>query len=171
MRIYEVGGAVRDRLLGLDPRDHDFLVVGSTVADTERMGFQKVGAAFPVFLHPATKAEYALARREVKSGAGYRGFTVEFGPDVTLEEDLRRRDFTVNAMATDTDTGELFDPFGGAKDLADGYLRAVDPKAFREDPLRVLRLARFATRFMLQPTEETMTAARAAVPELSTLSQ
>lgn len=171
MKVFEVGGAVRDRLLGLEPRDHDFVVVGSTVEEMLSHGFQQVGAAFPVFLHPMTKEEYALARREVKSGPGYRGFTVEFGPEVTLWEDLRRRDFTVNAMARDPESGGLYDPFGGEKDLADGYLRAVDPKAFQEDPLRVLRLARFATRFMLQPDTMTMAAARAAVPELPTLSQ
>lgn len=171
MKVFLVGGAVRDKVLGKEPVDQDFVVVGSTTEEMLSLGFQKVGAAFPVFLHPETKFEHALARREKKVAPGYRGFEVEFGPDVTLFEDLARRDFTMNSMAMDLDTGEVFDPFGGADDLQKGVLRATDLKAFSEDPLRVLRMVRFACRFFLQPTPETLDAARLAVGELTTLSQ
>src|SRR5690606_233588 len=142
---YLVGGAVRDQLLGLPVRDRDWVVVGATPEDMLRAGFVQVGADFPVFLHPETKEEYALARTERKSGTGYKGFICDFSPDVSLEEDLLRRDLTINAMAM-TEQGELIDPYQGQRDLADRLLRHVSD-AFREDPLRVLRVARFAARF------------------------
>jgi tRNA nucleotidyltransferase (CCA-adding enzyme) len=142
---YVVGGAVRDELLGLPAGDRDWVVVGATPEEMARRGFIPVGGDFPVFLHPATKEEYALARTERKSGRGYKGFTFYTGPDVTLEADLERRDLTVNAIARRTD-GSLVDPFGGVADLGARVLRHVGP-AFAEDPVRILRLARFAARF------------------------
>ena len=145
LQVYVVGGAVRDGLLGRAPGDQDWVVVGSSPDDMLRRGFVAVGADFPVFLHPKTKQEYALARTERKSGKGYKGFTFYAGPDVTLEQDLARRDLTVNAMARAPD-GQLIDPLGGAKDLQSKVLRHVGP-AFEEDPVRILRLARFAARF------------------------
>ncbi len=145
MRAYLVGGAVRDRLLGLPVKDRDFVVVGATPEEMIANGFKPVGADFPVFLHPETKEEYALARTERKSGRGYKGFTIYAAPDVTLEDDLRRRDLTINAMAED-EHGTLIDPFGGADDLRNGVLRHVSA-AFAEDPVRVLRVARFAARY------------------------
>jgi len=145
VQIYLVGGAVRDKLLGLPVVDHDYVVVGATPDEMLARGFKPVGADFPVFLHPDTKEEYALARTERKSGHGYKGFAVYAAPDVTLEDDLRRRDLTINAMAED-DGGHLVDPFGGAADLRDGILRHVSP-AFAEDPVRILRVARFAARY------------------------
>jgi tRNA nucleotidyltransferase (CCA-adding enzyme) len=145
MKVYLVGGAVRDRLLGLPVQDRDWVVVGATPEQMVAQGYKPVGADFPVFLHPQTKEEYALARTERKHGHGYKGFTVYSAPDVTLEDDLRRRDLTINAMAEDGN-GQLVDPFGGAVDLKAGLLRHVSP-AFAEDPLRVLRVARFAARF------------------------
>lgn len=144
MKIYQVGGSVRDQLLGRTPEDRDFVVVGSTAEEMLALGYQQVGADFPVFLHPHTHDEYALARLERKTGAGYHGFSVDTR-GVTLEEDLSRRDLTINAMALDKD-GTLIDPFGGKDDLASGTLRHVSP-AFCEDPVRVLRLARFYARF------------------------
>ena len=143
--VYLVGGAVRDGLLGLRHKENDWVVTGCTPDELLAEGFRQVGASFPVFLHPETGEEYALARTERKQGHGYHGFAVDFHPGVTLEEDLARRDLTVNAMARD-DQGRLIDPFGGARDLEDRVLRHVSP-AFREDPLRVLRVARFAARF------------------------
>ena len=145
MEIYLVGGAVRDRLLGLEVKDRDHVVVGATPEQMEASGFRPVGADFPVFLHPETQEEYALARTERKSGRGYKGFTVYAAPDVSLEDDLRRRDLTINAMA-ETEDGALIDPFGGKDDLDNGLLRHVSP-AFAEDPVRILRVARFAARF------------------------
>lgn len=145
MKTYLVGGAVRDRLLGLDPGDRDWVVVGATQAQMEALGFKAVGRDFPVFLHPDTGEEHALARTERKSGRGYRGFVVDADPSVTLEQDLQRRDFTVNAIAEDAD-GALVDPYGGARDIEARVLRHVGP-AFAEDPLRVLRAARFMARF------------------------
>jgi len=145
LNVYMVGGAVRDGLLGRDAGDRDWVVVGSAPAEMIARGFIAVGADFPVFLHPDTKEEYALARTERKSGRGYKGFTFYTGPDVTLEEDLNRRDLTINAMARSLD-GRLVDPLGGARDLAERVLRHVGP-AFEEDPVRILRLARFAARF------------------------
>ncbi len=140
-----VGGAVRDRLLGLPVQDRDYVVVGATPQDLIDAGFKQVGADFPVFLHPQTGEEYALARTERKTGRGYHGFAVSFSPDVTLEQDLQRRDLTINAMAQDAD-GHIIDPFGGQADLAARRLRHVSP-AFAEDPVRILRVARFAARF------------------------
>lgn len=145
MKIYVVGGAVRDRLLGLPPGDQDYVVVGSSPEDMLAAGYIPVGKDFPVFLHPKTHEEYALARTERKTGHGYHGFSFHASPDVTLEEDLARRDLTINAMAEDAD-GNVIDPYGGQRDLAAGVLRHVSP-AFAEDPVRVLRLARFAARF------------------------
>lgn len=145
MQIYLVGGAVRDRLLGLKVVDHDHVVVGATPEQMLARGFKEVGKDFPVFLHPKTGEEYALARTERKSGKGYKGFKVDFSPDITLEQDLIRRDLTINAMAQD-ESGNLIDPFQGQQDLNSKILRHVSP-AFAEDPLRVLRVARFAARF------------------------
>jgi len=143
--IYLVGGAVRDGLLGLPVAERDWVVVGATPEDLLKQGFRQVGRSFPVFLHPESGEEYALARTERKAGHGYHGFTVDFGPEVTLEQDLERRDLTINAMARDRE-GKLIDPWGGRADLESRVLRHVSP-AFREDPLRVLRVARFAARF------------------------
>ena len=145
MKTYIVGGAVRDRLLGLPVADRDHVVVGATPEDMVALGFQPVGRDFPVFLHPVTHEEYALARTERKSGRGYKGFTVHAAPDVTLEQDLRRRDLTINAMAED-EAGNLIDPYGGQRDLAARTFRHVS-EAFAEDPVRILRVARFAARF------------------------
>ena len=146
MKTYLVGGAVRDALLGLHAGDRDWVVVGATQQQMEAQGFKPVGRDFPVFLHPHTGEEYALARTERKSGRGYRGFVVDADPSVTLEEDLLRRDFTINAIARDEDSGELVDPWGGVRDIEQRVLRHVGP-AFVEDPLRVLRAARFMARF------------------------
>ena len=155
MKIYGVGGAVRDRLLGLPVNDNDWVVVGATVDEMLAAGYTAVGRDFPVFLHPLTKDEYALARTERKSAPGYRGFTVHAEPTVTLEEDLARRDLTINAIAQASD-GTLMDPFGGQRDLRAGVLRHVSA-AFAEDPVRILRLARFAARWPgFQVAPETM---------------
>ncbi len=145
MKTYVVGGAVRDELLGIPVREKDYVVVGATPEEMVALGFRPVGKDFPVFLHPQTHEEYALARTERKSGKGYKGFTVFASPEVTLEEDLKRRDLSINAMAKDAD-GSLIDPFGGKKDLEAGVLRHVS-EAFAEDPVRILRVARFAARF------------------------
>jgi tRNA nucleotidyltransferase (CCA-adding enzyme) len=145
LRAYIVGGAVRDELLGLPAGDRDWVVVGATPEMMTRRGFVPVGGDFPVFLHPVTHEEYALARTERKSGRGYKGFTFYTGADVTLEDDLARRDLTVNAIARDAD-GHLIDPLGGVRDLHARVLRHVGD-AFAEDPVRILRLARFAARF------------------------
>lgn len=145
MQIYKVGGAVRDRLLGRPVTDIDWVVVGASVEQMQAQGFRPVGADFPVFLHPKSGEEYALARTERKSGRGYGGFTFHASPEVTLEEDLVRRDLTINAMAED-ENGCIIDPYNGQKDLEDRILRHVSP-AFAEDPLRVLRVARFAARY------------------------
>lgn len=148
MRVYLVGGAVRDRLLGLPQGDRDHVVVGATVQQMLDLGYQQVGRDFPVFLHPRTQEEYALARTERKQGHGHTGFVCHAAPDVTLEQDLLRRDLTINAIAEDDD-GTLVDPYHGQRDLALRVLRHVSP-AFGEDPLRVLRVARFAARFHAQ---------------------
>ena len=154
MKAYVVGGAVRDELLGLDVQDKDYVVVGSTPEEMVAAGFTPVGKDFPVFLHPETHEEYALARTERKSGRGYKGFTVYSAPDVTLEQDLARRDLTINAMARAED-GTLIDPFHGKEDLNAGVLRHVSD-AFHEDPVRILRVARFAARFGFRIADETM---------------
>ncbi|MDF0533780.1 multifunctional CCA addition/repair protein [Shewanella sp. A32] len=145
MQIYLVGGAVRDQLLGLEIKDRDHVVVGATEQQMLELGYRQVGKDFPVFLHPKTQEEYALARTERKTGRGYGGFSCYASPDVTLEQDLLRRDLTINAMALDDD-GHLYDPFNGERDLQQKLLRHVSP-AFIEDPLRVLRVARFAARY------------------------
>jgi tRNA nucleotidyltransferase (CCA-adding enzyme) len=145
MEVYLVGGAVRDRLLGRPVHERDWVVVGARPDELERDGFVPVGREFPVFLHPRTHEEYALARLERKVGLGYKGFTTQFAPDVTLEEDLKRRDLTINAMA-ETPSGEVIDPYGGRRDLEARLLRHVS-EAFVEDPVRILRVARFAARY------------------------
>ncbi|MGE5089646.1 MAG: multifunctional CCA tRNA nucleotidyl transferase/2'3'-cyclic phosphodiesterase/2'nucleotidase/phosphatase, partial [Candidatus Levyibacteriota bacterium] len=171
MRVYRVGGSVRDELLGRDAGDRDFVVVGATPEIMLAAGYTPVGRDFPVFLHPSTRDEYALARTERKSGRGYRGFNFHATPEVTLEEDLQRRDLTINAMAR-ADDGTLIDPYGGEADLRAGVLRHVSP-AFAEDPLRVLRVARFAARFAFRIAPSTMALMRSIVAagELSTLAQ
>ena len=145
LKVYLVGGAVRDALLGLRVDERDWLVVGATPSEMLAMGFRPVGKDFPVFLHPSTREEYALARTERKTAPGYHGFEVHASPDVTVEQDLERRDLTINAMAQD-EVGNLLDPFGGLEDLDKKRLRHVSP-AFSEDPVRILRVARFAARF------------------------
>lgn len=145
MEIYLVGGAVRDKLLGLEVKDRDWVVVGATPADMKSLGYRQVGKDFPVFLHPDSREEYALARTERKTAPGYTGFEFQYSNTVTLEEDLKRRDLTVNAIAEDKD-GNLIDPYGGRKDLEAKKLKHVS-SAFAEDPVRILRVARFAARF------------------------
>jgi len=161
MKIYRVGGAVRDALLGLPVQDTDWVVVGGTPEEMAARGFRPVGKDFPVFLHPDTHEEYALARTERKTARGYKGFSVYAAPDVTLEQDLLRRDFTVNAMAQD-DAGKLIDPYGGMDDLKAGILRHVS-EAFAEDPVRILRAARFVARFGFTIAPETLALMHAMV--------
>lgn len=145
MKIYLVGGAVRDKLLNLPIKEKDWVVVGANSDDLLKLGYKQVGKDFPVFLHPDTKDEYALARTERKTAPGYKGFVTDFSKDVTLEEDLRRRDLTINAIAED-EAGKLIDPYNGLVDLREKKLKHVS-EAFKEDPVRILRLARFAARF------------------------
>lgn len=147
MKVYLVGGAVRDELMGVESKDRDYVVVGSTHEEMISLGFEQVGAAFPVYLHPETKEEYALARTERSTGAGYHDFEIVFSPDVTVQEDLSRRDLTINAIAKDLETGEYIDPHGGIIDIQKGVLKNVSAAAMREDPLRIYRLARFLARF------------------------
>src|SRR6267154_2459784 len=164
MQVYLVGGAVRDALLGLPVKERDWVVVGSTRDELLRLKYREVGRDFPVFLHPDSQEEYALARLERKVSPGYRGFAVEFGPEVTLEEDLARRDLTINAIAQAED-GSLIDPYHGRSDLQARVLRHVSP-AFIEDPVRILRVARFAARFAslgFHVAPETMALMRAMV--------
>lgn len=172
MQIYLVGGAVRDRLLGLPVRERDWVVVGAAKGELEALGYRLVGRSFPVYLHPETHEEYALARTESKTGPGYRGFDVDANETVTLEQDLKRRDLTINAMAED-DAGNLIDPFHGRRDLEQRVLRHVSD-AFTEDPVRVLRVARFAARYRelgFSVAEETMQLMRdmVAAGEVDTL--
>src|SRR6478672_7745892 len=169
MKSYLVGGSVRDELLGLPVSDQDYVVVGADPAEMQRRGFKPVGADFPVFLHPETHEEYALARTERKTAPGYKGFTFHAARDVTLEQDLARRDLTINAIAR-ADDGTLIDPHRGAADIKAGILRHVSP-AFAEDPVRVLRVARFAARFGFSVAPETEALLReiAAGGELATL--
>src|SRR2546423_7233497 len=171
MKIYRVGGSVRDELLGRPLADRDYVVVGATPDELIARGFRPVGRDFPVFLHPETHEEYALARTERKTGRGHQGFSFHAAPAVALGEDLARRDLTINAMAL-ADDGTLIDPFGGAEDLRAGILRHVGP-AFAEDPLRVLRVARFAARFGFAVAPETEALMRSIVArgELATLSR
>ena len=177
MKIYAVGGAIRDTLMGLPVHDIDYVVVGSSVEEMIANGFRPVGKDFPVFLHPKTQAEYALARTERKTGKGYKGFHFYSDPSVTLEQDLQRRDLTINAMAQEVDVdgrlcGPILDPYGGQKDLAAKVFRHVSD-AFAEDPLRLLRIARFAARFPeFNVADETMLSLKAIVQagELNALS-
>lgn len=164
LKVYLVGGAVRDKLLGLPVHERDWVVVGGTPEEMLSKGFKQVGKDFPVFLHPETQEEYALARTERKTGAGYYGFECDASKTVTLEEDLLRRDITINAMA-ETDSGEIIDPFNGQEDLKNGILRHVSA-AFKEDPVRILRLARFSARFVprgFKIADETLDLMRAMV--------
>jgi tRNA nucleotidyltransferase (CCA-adding enzyme) len=161
VKIYEVGGAVRDELLGLPVKDRDYVVVGATPDRMIELGYRPVGRDFPVFLHPETHEEHALARTERKSGRGYHGFEFYSAPDVTLEQDLSRRDLTINAIARGDD-GCLIDPYNGAEDLSAGILRHVSP-AFAEDPVRILRVARFAARFGFDIAPETLELMRSMV--------
>ena len=154
MKIYAVGGAVRDRLLGRPVADQDYVVVGSTPEQMEQLGYRPVGKDFPVFLHPQTHEEYALARTERKTARGYKGFEIQASPEVTLEQDLARRDLTINAIARD-DEGNIIDPHHGVDDLKAGILRHVGD-AFVEDPVRVLRVSRFAARFGFAIAPETI---------------
>ena len=145
MEVYLVGGAIRDRLLGLTSQEKDWVVINATSSDLKRLGYKQVGKSFPVFIHPKTGEEHALARKEIKSGKGYYGFKIDSNPNVTLEEDLSRRDLTINAIAEDN-LGQIIDPFNGQKDLSNRVLRHVSA-AFIEDPLRVLRVSRFKAKF------------------------
>ena len=163
MKLYLVGGAVRDALLGQDPGDRDWVAVGATPQQLLDTGYTPVGRDFPVFLHPQTREEVALARTERKTAPGYHGFSFHAAPDVTLEQDLGRRDLTINAMARDETSGELIDPYGGQRDLADRVLRHVSP-SFAEDPVRILRVARFAARWPeFTLADETLALMRAMV--------
>ena len=155
MKTYLVGGSVRDELLGLPVKDHDYVVVGASPEEMERLGYRPVGKDFPVFLHPQTHEQYALARTERKVSRGYKGFEVFASPQVTLQEDLARRDLTINSIAKDQE-GNIIDPFNGVADLEAGILRHVSP-AFSEDPVRILRAARFAARFSFRIAPETLT--------------
>lgn len=163
MKIYLVGGAVRDKLLGLPVKEKDWVVVGGTVADMLHARFRQVGKDFPVFLHPQTGEEYALARTERKVGRGYTGFAFDTSSTVTLEEDLKRRDLTINAMAQ-TSSGDLIDPYHGQADLAKKILRHVSP-AFAEDPVRILRVARFNARFGFDIAPDTLLLMRKMVAQ------
>lgn len=163
MKIYLVGGAVRDQVLGLPVKEKDWVVVGATVDDMLRAGYRQVGKDFPVFLHPKTGEEYALARTERKVGRGYTGFAFDAAPTVSLEEDLKRRDLTINAMAQ-TSTGEIIDPYHGQEDLEKKILRHVSP-AFAEDPVRILRVARFNARFGFDVAPDTLQLMRKMVAQ------
>ncbi|SRR5579883_66494 len=172
MKIYLVGGAVRDQLLGLPIKERDWVVVGATPNDMLKLGYKQVGKEFPVFLHPQTSEEYALARMERKVKPGYQGFTFDTSPEVTLEDDLRRRDLTINAMA-ETPEGELIDPYHGKEDLENKILRHVSP-AFAEDPVRILRIGRFLARyahlgFQLAPETVALMQKMVAVGEVDAL--
>src|SRR3972149_5536721 len=161
MKIYLVGGAVRDKLLGLPVKERDWVVVGATPQEMLQKRFKKVGRDFPVFLHPKTHEEYALARTERKTGKGYTDFVCYSDPKVTLAEDLKRRDLTINAIAEDLD-GKIIDPYNGCNDLKKRILRHVSP-AFAEDPVRILRVARFAARFGFKVAPATLRLMRAMV--------
>ena len=154
MKIYRVGGYVRDKLLGIAPHDCDYVVVGSSAAEMLSLGYRQIGSFFPVFLHPSSGEEYALARVERKSGQGHCGFSIEHPPTVSLEQDLERRDLSINAIAEDQN-GQLIDPYGGIADLNNGILRHVS-SAFSDDPLRILRVARFAAKLNFKVAPETL---------------
>lgn len=156
MKIYQVGGAVRDKLLQKKPNDCDYVVIGATVAEMQQQGYIQVGKGFPVFLHPATKEEYALARKEIKTGDKHTDFQFVFTPDITLKEDLERRDFTCNAIAYDEESGEYYDYFNGREDIKNKVLRMVNEQHFSEDPLRVLRLCRFAAQLDFKVDSHTL---------------
>lgn len=165
MKIYEVGGAVRDYILGKKPHDVDYVITGTTPEHMQALGFIKVGKSFPVFLHPVTKAEYALARKETKTGKKHTDFVFDFSPNISLAEDLQRRDFTCNALAKDVDTGEIIDEVGGLDDIKNKVLRHINAKHFIEDPLRVLRMCRFAAQLNFVIAPETMVLAQKMVAE------
>lgn len=165
MKIYEVGGAVRDYVMNKKPHDFDYVVVGSSPQEMIKSGFIQVGKSFPVFLHPETKAEYALARKERKTGNKHTDFEFEFSPDITLSEDLRRRDFTCNALAKDIDSGEIIDETGGIEDIRKKVLRHIDAFHFVEDPLRVLRMCRFSAQLGFDIDPETMVLAKKMVAD------
>lgn len=171
MKVYAVGGQVRDELMGVESKDRDYVVVGSSHEEMISLGYDQVGASFPVYLHPETKEEYALARTERSTGAGYHEFEVVFGPDVTIEEDLARRDLTINAIAKDLETGDYIDPFGGRQDIKHRILRQTTVNTMRDDPLRTYRLARlhsrFGGKFIIDPA--TMYCAKEAAPRLAAL--
>lgn len=156
MKIYQVGGAVRDRLLGIQSTDVDHVVIGSTPKEMEALGFKSVGKSFPVFLHPKTKAEYALARKEIKTGPKHTDFEFVFDSSVTLEEDVIRRDFTINALLQDEETGEIIDLVGGLKDLENKLIRHINTEHFIEDPLRILRMCRFVAQLNFNVHPDTM---------------
>lgn len=160
MKVFLVGGAVRDMLLGKTPHDRDYVVFGSSPEEMEKLGFHRVGKQFPVFLHPVTGEEYALARREEKTGSGHRGFEFVFTPDVTPEEDVARRDFTCNALLYDESSKKIIDLAGGETDIKNHILRHVDSTHFVEDPLRVLRMCRFAAKLRFDIAPETMELAK-----------
>ena len=173
MKIYQVGGAVRDRLLGKKAEDFDYVVVGGTPQELIDKGFQQVGKNFPVFLHPKTRDEYALARKEIKIGNKHTDFEFIFDNTVTLQEDVLRRDFTMNALALDEETGEIIDYVGGKKDIEEKRIRHIHSEHFKEDALRVLRMCRFAAQLHFEIDQETMQLAQQMVQEgmLSHLSQ
>ena len=168
-KVYSVGGSVRDMLLGRAPKDFDYVVVGADVQYMLDQGYKQVGSSFPVFLHPESGSEYALARKEKKVAPGYKGFEFEFGPHVTLEEDLARRDLTINSIAYDFETKQYIDPFNGREDLKKGLIRHTS-EAFAEDPLRILRVARFSARYQFRVHRETAMLCQRLVLELDALS-
>lgn len=156
MKIYQVGGSVRDMIRGQTPQDYDYVVTQGSIEEMLSLGYIQVGKSFPVFLHPQTKEEYALARKEIKTGSRHQDFQFIFSADVTLEEDLQRRDFTCNAIAYDDQTKTFIDPFGGKKDIENKILRHINSEHFQEDPLRILRLCRFAAQLDFDPAPETL---------------
>lgn len=160
MKIYQVGGSVRDMLRGQTPQDYDYVVTQGSIEEMLSLGYIQVGKSFPVFLHPETKEEYALARKEIKTGLRHQDFQFIFSADVTLEEDLERRDFTCNAIAYDADNKIFIDPYGGQQDIKNKILRHINSEHFQEDPLRILRLCRFAAQLDFTPAEETLNLAK-----------
>jgi len=165
MKKYVIGGWVRDVLMQRQPNDKDFVVVGATCDEMKNLGFIQVGKSFPVFLHPQTKEEYALARRERKIGNGHADFEFDFAPDISLKEDCLRRDFTCNAIAKDEETGEIIDYFDGRKDIENKIIRIIDENNFRQDPLRILRACRFAATLDFEIEEQSKVVLRQMVAE------